>query len=356
MVDDPYQTMTRYDLENNNITNIELDHVTFKNDGEGTRPRSKGNFDDLARKPSRARTGFGSRADSGKLNFRSSSMMRDYKYKPSDKKRFSCDTRKIITIYENDPDARHAAEMLRPHMRRKHKKQTSKKHKFLSNRSLLGVQHNTKELTRMMNTSGYEPFRGSNEFNKTMPTVYNARPKTTQSVGRKHRKKMKKHLRERPSTQGNTKNTTMNQFSQKVSIFDQNKMMPEYNNFAITESPSQTGQNCHTTITKNRSLRSISPEKSYKRLRNRILENMKVQKQTPNLLNENCKTFYWSPDMSFCAFATEKQIKKTAQLWRKNRRIDSGQRMDYVLHGSGKYKSMLKNVANIPQITQELGL
>ena len=101
--------------------------------------------------------------------------------------------------------------------------------------------------------------------------------------------------------------------------------------------------------------KSISSEKSYKVLKSKMIEKMKKDKQNPDLLNEGWKTFYWSPDLSFWAFATDEQIRKTAQLWRMNRKINSGQRMDYILHDNKEQRKMLQNIAIIPQITEELG-
>jgi hypothetical protein len=51
-------------------------------------------------------------------------------------------------------------------------------------------------------------------------------------------------------------------------------------------------------IKKNRTKKSISSEKSYIRLRNKMLQKLEESKNN-DILNNSSKTFYWSPDLSF---------------------------------------------------------
>lgn len=221
--------------------------------------------------------------------------------------------------------------------------------RFLSNRSLIGVQHNTKELTRIINTSGMDQIKDA-EFMKTISQTGDHRPQTTQCFNTKS--KMKRSFY-RPASQAN-KNSGLHGLSHAMPMFDQNRLLPPYRNLVLSESPTRSQGKTKFMFNK-KAKKLSSKEKAYKEMKNKMIHKMNIEKQNPNLLNEGCKTFYWSPDLSFCAFATEQQIRKTAQLWRKNRRIDSGQRMNYIMHNSREQKKMLQNIALIPQITEELG-
>ena len=185
-----------------------------------------------------------------------------------------------------------------------------------------------------------------------MKRIGQHRPQTTQNFEKNRRKHWKTGLR--PSSESNT-NKTMNWFNGRPSIYEQNKLLPPYDNLVLSESPCNTHSKNKSMLTKKTNNKFISNEKSYKLMKNKMIENMKKEKLNPNLLNDGWKTFYWSPDLSFCAFATDQQIRKTAQLWRMNRKINSGQRMDYILHNNKEQRKMLQNIALIPQITQELG-
>lgn len=237
-------------------------------------------------------------------------------------------------------------------MRRKINKHNPQKKRFLSDRSLFGVQNNTKELARAMTRTKHEKSQNY-ALNNTMKSPQQ-RPQTTHCLGRKGQKPRCNRLApHRPSTQSNQTSTIPN--LRAVSIFDN----PRAQNLTTHNSPFPVKSRAKTSHVghRNTKLRRSVPtgEKSYQDLKSKLLQKMKEEKGMTQLLNENCKTFYWSPDLSFCAFATEQQIRKTAQLWRKNKRIDSGQRMDYVLHGSKGHKKMMKNIALIPQIMEEIG-
>lgn len=83
-----------------NITNIELDHVVFKNEEPDRIYKNKERIH--PKRFTKTHTSFGSRAESIKGNQRINLMLKDYEYLSSSKKRGSVDTRKMISIYEND--------------------------------------------------------------------------------------------------------------------------------------------------------------------------------------------------------------------------------------------------------------
>lgn len=195
------------------------------------------------------------------------------------------DTRKIITIYENDSNVKDIVDVLKLGMKKRITKPTATQHRFLSNRSLLGVQQNTRELTRIMNKTKHEHFKETHELAKTMSST-NQRPQTTQCFNRKSQIK-KRRSNNRPMTQ-NQGNSTINYFPHRMSIFEQNKLLPSYQNLTVEDTSEAKGRCKSSAATKKtRSRKPVSSEKSYKELKNKIIEKMKVDKQNPNVLNEN---------------------------------------------------------------------
>lgn len=100
------------------------------------------------------------------------------------KKRSKTGSKKIITIYENNNSTRGVADVLKSNMRQrltKHSKANISKRMFLSNKDLIGIQHNTKELTRIMNMSGHEHFKEVRMLDKKLSmNEAQMRPQTTQ--------------------------------------------------------------------------------------------------------------------------------------------------------------------------------
>ena len=166
------------------------------------------------------------------------------------------------------------------------------------------------------------------------------RPQTTQWYD-----KTKKKIKMRPSSDICNPNKT-DSFGYKFSIFDQKVSSPPYENLAFSESPWNTNfKNSSMFAKKSRVKKPISSEKSYKALKNKMIEKLKIEQKNHNFLNEGCKTFYWSPDLSFCAFATDKQIQETSQLWSKNKRIDAGQRIEYIVQNNNARKKISQNMS-----------
>ena len=97
----------------------------------------------------------------------------------------------------------------------------------------------------------------------------------------------------RPMTQ--SQNTSIvHQNLNNTSIFDQTV------NLKFSTSPFQYDKRCKSTLpAKNLSKPSISPEKSYKQLKKQIISNMNYKNPQVLKQSSNCKTFYWSPDLSF---------------------------------------------------------
>lgn len=119
-------------------------------------------------------------------------------------------------------------------------------------------------------------------------------------MGSKGRPKKSTAAFDRPSTQGQMKNTA-NAFYKRTSADEyQPKALPGSRYVPFSEySPVRKGRS-KTSFSKRTSLRkSSSPERSYHELKSKILTNLKVEKVMPNPLNEGCKTFYWAPDFSF---------------------------------------------------------
>ncbi len=77
--------------------------------------------------------------------------------------------------------------------------------------------------------------------------------------------------------------------------------------------------------------KSESSEKSYGRLRKRILAECKVTEEQLRNINKRCKTFFWSPDMSFCAFATQNQFKKATAALRRSSQVKLGRKREHSL-------------------------
>jgi hypothetical protein len=94
-------------------------------------------------------------------------------------KRSSVDARKIITIYASNNNLKDVADLMKCNMRKKINKLCAHKKRFLSNKSLLGIQHNTKEMTRKINMTRNEIFRRTTEFGKKAKSSFK-RPQTTQ--------------------------------------------------------------------------------------------------------------------------------------------------------------------------------
>lgn len=120
IIDDPYQASVK-DTKNQSITNIELEHITFKNENEEAHQERvhKPKNSKHSKMLSKTNYSFGNRAESFSINRRISTMMRDYDYKPESRKRTSADTRKIVTIYEQNEGVKNITDILKNNMRRK---------------------------------------------------------------------------------------------------------------------------------------------------------------------------------------------------------------------------------------------
>lgn len=205
----------------------------------------------ICKKRGKPGTSYGSRADSTKANQRISNLLRDYENSPWMQKRSSVDARNIITIYASNHNLKEVTDLMKCNMRKRITQLYPHKKRFLSNKSLLGIQHNTKEMTRKINMTRNEKFRRTAEFGQASKSSFK-RPQTTQCVSRKHGFQGK-----RPSTKANW---TVNSFTQPISIFDNNNCSPFRGNRT-------------TAIGKPRlkTAKRVSREKSYQKMRNRLL-------------------------------------------------------------------------------------
>ena len=77
------------------------------------------------------------------------------------------------------------------------------------------------------------------------------------------------------------------------SMFDPKKQSFENTGYASVIPKSKVNP-----IRKNKIKKSISSEKSYIRLRDKMLHKLEESKNN-DILNDKSKTFYWSPDLSF---------------------------------------------------------
>ncbi|CAI2369212.1 unnamed protein product [Moneuplotes crassus] len=277
--DDPYQTLSK-PLNNKLITNLELENVTFKNDEAiPNKNRSTGK----SKRLSSTFEGFGSNKGSFKGNQRLSVMYQDYlPSTSSSKKRPRVYSKRIIRIYEEDQEMRAIHNTFKNRPGRKTYTSLSKK-RFQSNKSLIGIKMKTKALTRAMNMTIQE---------KNMKRESSIRPMTS-DITRKFNK-------------GNYSVAT------KAPINHSSYSLHDTN---IGEKIGKKRYSSSNPIKKNKLKKSESSEKSYSRLRKRILEECRLTEQQLASTNKRCKKFFWSPDFSFCAFATKNQMKKTAALY-----------------------------------------
>lgn len=97
--------------EDNNITNIEIDSNMFKKEDDHL--VIKNQLKSQSKRMANTVSSFGYRKDNVKNQKRVNMMIQDYDYVPSkDNKRKSSDTRKIISIYENDESLRSVPDVL----------------------------------------------------------------------------------------------------------------------------------------------------------------------------------------------------------------------------------------------------
>jgi hypothetical protein len=251
-VDDPYQTLSKHVVDyHNDVPDQDKDtrhvKIVMKNNG----------------KPN---TGYNG------TNNRWSVSTRDYCY-TSSKKRLNSNTKKIISIYENNKKVLYLGSV-QSGKKRDDLRLTSKK-RFLSNSSLIGVQHNTKELTRIMNRSNQDHCRPVPDFSKTTKRNPNARPKTSQNLTRKFNGPKKSQPFRRPMTQSQN-STTVDQNLNQSSIFDdaKRKTMPAYS--------FNPQKRCRSTMPNVKVRASMPPERSYKQLRNKIISKMKKTEEGKN--------------------------------------------------------------------------
>lgn len=133
-IDDPYQTLAKPEVDFQSISGPKHKEIEDLHQ-QGKKERVKSN------------TLYSS------WNNRWSIGMRDYDYTTT-KKRISNNAKQIITIYENDKRVSYLQSTQGSKKLIEHR--SSSKKRFLSNRSLIGVRDNTKELTRMMNRSSQD--------------------------------------------------------------------------------------------------------------------------------------------------------------------------------------------------------
>ncbi|CAI2367317.1 unnamed protein product [Moneuplotes crassus] len=105
---------------------------------------------------------------------------------------------------------------------------------------------------------------------------------------------------------------------------------------------------------KTSSQKSLSPQKSYQRRRKNIMKRLSEDSQcnfwpTQMKVPEMYKSFYWSPDYSYCGFATDGNIRKTAQKWHKAPNLSFNKRLK-----DSKNMKAIKNISCIPVIAEEL--
>ena len=162
------------------------------------------------------------------MSRRLSTMMKDYE--PRHHLKNSLSGKRKVTIYKHREDFNNLSDIFKIGMRKKINKHFASKKQFLSNSSLVKIQQNTKELTRMMNST-WLYYHKRSETSKQDLKFEEIRPQTTQWI----KKKIRKFVGVRPSSD-NWNPYSTDSFNNRESIFDQRKFVPSYENIEFSDS------------------------------------------------------------------------------------------------------------------------
>ena len=150
-------------------------------------------------------------------------IFQDYQQATNVKKRSSVDARNIISIYANNIAMSDVSQLLKAKMKRKIINFYPHKQRFMSNKSLIGIKQNNKEMTRKINMTRNEKFRRTTDLRSSVKNG-DKRPQTTQ-CGNNNRRIKKTENMIRPSTQ---EGFLSHNNTQPISIFDQRHMSSSY--------------------------------------------------------------------------------------------------------------------------------
>jgi len=136
------------------------------------------------------------------------------------KKRSSVDARNIISIYASNIPMGDVSQLLKAKMKRNMINFYPHKQRFVSNKSLIGIKQNNKEMTRKINMTRNENIRRTTDL-RSKNKSGDKRPQTTQCRTKNNRRIKKIDNVLRPSTQ---EGFLSHNNTQPISIFDQSHM------------------------------------------------------------------------------------------------------------------------------------